>query len=965
MKGDTFISASAGTGKTYRLVKEYTDILGSDPTLDLDNVLAITFTEKAAKEMKERVTRKIAEKLQEAATDDERARWKRLGDRIMDAWISTIHSFCDRLLRESLLYTDCGIDPGFSIITGTKKLIETRTLRRYCMNNLGMLESLADALGLDATHKLLEEALGKERHNLYIYKPFQADRQDEGAAQESASLTAEFYRAFSQINAQYEEATLKNGQLDFEQLLELTRRILNDYPEIARDYARRFRYILVDEFQDTDELQAEIVGKIRESGDVKVLYVGDDKQSIYRFRGANVEVFNNTEADFKSKGKETETLDKSYRSHPDLVKFHNVFFGKVMGRDRGPGYASTYGKDITAVKDYGTGRERVRILESTNKEHNTIADYIGALLEEELEFSVGEKLLEKRSVRPGDIALLLRKFSNVRKYEQALEDAGIPYYTVGSRKFFESPEIAGLLSLAAFIGDPDDDLAFLTFFLSPAWGGTLDEAFRLKGSSGHFSQALSLAEDGEFSDLRATLDKYSRLSIVATPGELIESFVDETDYLAKVSLLKAPAQRVANVIKFLQISKELDELGTSLREFSRNVVVYVEESQEGEASLENEKSDSVKIMTVHQSKGLEFPVVIVAEMTESPKKDRPGLLFDSRSRSFAVYCEKIGDARLEEWKKLEERKQAEEEKRTLYVALTRAREVLVMNVDGGIVEKKKATRGDEESSNWTHFFIDGLFDPETGGIDENLDGLVKKVSAGNTKKAKAGKSRETVSWEEPRAEYLSRSGHRKFVKTVSPTTMQPQAHAENRLSFEIEEDGETAASVKGIYVHAVLERLSNTGVGSLSRILAEEAARPVLELSKEEADSIIASLGKLADHPLISEIEDSQACFSERAFERAFDGLTLRGVVDKLYKTPDGWKIADFKYAEKKAGPLEGYRFQMQFYLYLLKEILGPVSASILFLKDGQTETVMLEDEREFEERLKALCNQGDATQLL
>jgi hypothetical protein len=99
--------------------------------------------------------------------------------------------------------------------------------------------------------------------------------------------------------------------------------------------------------------------------------------------------------------------------------------------------------------------------------------------------------------------------------------------------------------------------------------------------------------------------------------------------------------------------------------------------------------------------------------------------------------------------------------------------------------------------------------------------------------------------------------------------MQPQAHAENRLSFEIEEDGETAASVKGIYVHAVLERLSNTGVGSLSRILAEEAARPVLELSKEEADSIIASLGKLADHPLIGEIEDSQACYSERTFERA------------------------------------------------------------------------------------------------
>jgi ATP-dependent exoDNAse (exonuclease V) beta subunit len=959
MIGDTFISASAGTGKTYRLVKEYTDILGGDPSLDLDNVLAITFTEKAAKEMKERVSRKIAEKLQEAATDDERARWKRLGDRIMDAWISTIHSFCDRLLRESLLYTDYGIDPGFSIITGTKKLIENRTLRRYCMKNLGKLESLADALGLDATHGLLEEALGKERHNLYIYGPAEADSRDDRAAQESARLTADFFEAFGQINGQYEEATLKNGQLDFEQLLELTRRMLNDHPEIAKEYARRFRYILVDEFQDTDELQAEIIGKIREAGDVKVLYVGDDKQSIYRFRGANVEVFNDTEADFRRRGKTTETLDTSYRSHPDIVKFHNIFFGKVMGRERGPGYASTYVKDITAVKDYGGGRERVRILESADKEYSaTVADYIGVLLEEELEFNLGKRE-EKRNVRPGDIAILLRKFTNVRKYEQALEDAGIPYYTVGSRKFFESPEIAGLLSLAGFIGNPDDDLAFLAFFLSPAWGGTLEEALRLKGGSNHFSEALSCAGEGEFSDLKATLDRYSRLSMVTTPGELIESFVEETDYLSKVSLLKAPAQRVANVIKFLQISKELDALGTSLREFSKNVAIYVEESQEGEASLENEKSDSVKIMTVHQSKGLEFPVVIVAEMTEYTKKDRPGLLFDSQSRKFAVYCEKVGDARLEEWRKLEERKQAEEEKRTLYVALTRAREVLVMNVDGGIVERKKARRGDEESSNWTHFYIDGLFDAETGGMDESLGRLVKKVSAGKREKGGAREVGKRLSWEEPPAEYLSPTGHRKFVKRVSPTTMQPGARAEKRLSFETEEGEETAANVRGIYVHAILEKLDNTRDGRLSSILEGAAARTAAEVPEEEAGSIITSLRTLADHPLIREIEDSQACYSERTFERAFDGFTLRGVVDKLYRTPEGWKIADFKYAEKRADSLEGYRFQMEFYLYLLEKMLAPVCAKILFLKDGQTETVTLEDTREFEERLGALLERG------
>ena len=128
MNKNTFISASAGTGKTYRLVEEYMEILRSDEKLGIENILAITFTEKAAAEMKERVAKAILEQIDKAASEGERKRWKEINSRVMHAWISTIHSFCARILRESILNTNSDLDPGFSIITGTKKILELQAL---------------------------------------------------------------------------------------------------------------------------------------------------------------------------------------------------------------------------------------------------------------------------------------------------------------------------------------------------------------------------------------------------------------------------------------------------------------------------------------------------------------------------------------------------------------------------------------------------------------------------------------------------------------------------------------------------------------------------------------------------------------------------------------------------------------------------------------------------------------------
>ncbi|RLL82611.1 hypothetical protein Y696_00505 [Mesotoga sp. H07pep.5.4] len=955
MNKNTFISASAGTGKTYRLVEEYMEILRSDEKLGIENILAITFTEKAAAEMKERVAKAILEQIDKAASESERKRWKEINSRVMHAWISTIHSFCARILRESILNTNSDLDPGFSIITGTKKILELQALGRFFSRNLDSLDEMIDIYGLDNTHKILEDCLSKKRHNMYLYSPIENKDKEENAEKISRA-TAVCHEAFKKLNKEYEELTLKKAQLDFEQLLEETRKMLNDNPKIAAEYSKRFKYILVDEFQDTDELQAEIISKLTASGNVKVLFVGDDKQSIYRFRGANVEIFNLTRRKFEESDDATDTLGKSYRSHPEIVKFHNIFFKKVMSNPTLEAFASRYGENVEALEPHGDRREkRVRILESKGKDHaGPVAAHIRSLLDEELDFREGKSVVT-RKIRPGDIAILLRKFKNVEKYQEALEANRIPYYTVGSRKFFQRPEIAGLIAFVSFLGNPADDRAFLSFFLSPAWGGTLQDAARLKEKYSHFYDCIMRSEDESFVDLRTIITRYSRLARLLKPGEILDSFVGETDYLPKMTLLAMPEQCLANVIKFLQISKELDSLGISLREFSKNIKLYSEEADEGEAALENEKSDSVKIMTVHQAKGLEFPVVIVAEMTENPRKETPSLLFDTASKGFTLYSKELTTDDLDLVYRADLRKQVEEEKRTLYVALTRPREILVMNVDKEAMEKDLKKKRDDTAIGWLPQIVIGLYNDETGQLEKELEDLVTFVKTpAIIEGAEIG--REGTAWEEPDKDYMKRFDHLKFRRIVSPTTLDFDDKQTEILEIDIIERTSRSSTAEGLYVHRIFEQLGNPAGRPKGKRLSEilkdsgllrESAAP------ERAKEILEQLKELGHHEIIREIEDSEVCRSEVRFERAFDRFILAGVIDKLYKTSDGWKIVDFKLAEKRADMLERYRFQMEFYLYLLKNSLDPVSATILYLKDGDTETVTLQNTRDFEIRLE------------
>ncbi|MFO7882746.1 MAG: UvrD-helicase domain-containing protein [Kosmotogaceae bacterium] len=631
---DIFVSASAGTGKTYMLVKHYIDIFDNafrrNENIDVHNVVAITFTKKASQEMKDRVLKAFDEKL----TMGYPGNWKNVRARIIYSWISTIHSFCERILRESAIFL--GIDPGFEVLAGMRKTaIENKVVMRYFEENVDDLEEVIDYLGVDNTFKLLKKVLSSKRYEIDSYSPLETSAREMEIGEKGRKIlqgTRVFHNKFKDLLKAYEEETTRKGYIDFDNLLIKTRDLLKEYPSIRKRYTKRFKYILVDEFQDTNEIQKEIIDLLHIKGENFLFFVGDDKQSIYRFRGADVSVFNKTKEHFLQEGFNLERLTTNRRSHPDIVEFQNRFFSKIMNPFHAEKlFYSKYESTINPLP-YETydASSRIRVLfsENSTNEPLRIAKCISNLLNEEIIFRNKDGLCEKRSIRPGDIAILFRKSSKVKLYEEHLEKNSIPYYTVSGKNFYERPEVAALLAWLDIIVDPLDDNSFAKFLLSPAFGLSLDELVALKGKNEHFYQSLNKSQNTDFQELKKLFEKYTSLKFILSPGDLLEKFVSETNYMAKLSSLEKSQRMIANVEKLLEISKELDRLGTTLRELSSNLKSFVDITEETEATLESEQSDSVKLLTVHKSKGLEFPIVIVADCFWYEKNQtEPKLLF--------------------------------------------------------------------------------------------------------------------------------------------------------------------------------------------------------------------------------------------------------------------------------------------------------------------------------------------------
>lgn len=975
MEQDLFISASAGTGKTHAISTAYVDLfdraIQNKVPLDVGNVVAITFTRKAAAQMKSRILDMIRQR------EADEARWQQLKSSMAFAWISTIDSFAARILSEVGIYAKIAPDVQIGSDSRVSSILY-RCIFRAFFEHEDLIEPLIRHLTLDDLSHALSRAVKEKRYAMMMSRPAgnmeagQPLHADPAVAGALVLASHAFKKLFEEVYRSFLEEMQEENLIDFAGVLVTLRDLLSS-PEnawIKERYSRQFRYMIVDEFQDTDSLQKEVLDLLRGEHS-HIIYVGDAKQSIYRFRGAEVEVFSQAREEVRCKHGEVRHLERNYRSHPDIPKLCNAFYPLVFNSSE-KNYSQGY-EQVDALPVVGeTGnRPRVKVLFDPQDEAKAAAKYILSIVGQQFDFVErkhfdGEtKLLAtRRPMMFKDIAILLRKMrpDKGKEYTSALARHGIPFYTVGEAGFFEIPEIAGILATLRVLSNPGDEMALTSALMSPVVGLDIQDMARLKcrakaAGRGIF-QILGLIEESDIDPGRidrvrrfhGAMERYLPIRTMIRPSELAERLVEELDYPAFLAVEDRSGRKSANLRKFIITARGLDEGGVSLRDLIR-MLNNVGLDDEEQASIESEDTDAVKVMTVHKAKGLEFPVVIVGDTSWSQKEQKELLLFDKGEEGicFALNCldkDQCVGSFLGKLMAEEKDRDYEEEKRSLYVATTRASDMLVLT----FTNKKGNT-----SRPWREMILGSMVQVEGDGegiaLAPGFEGLVEIVAAPEATDASASACPARIALE---TRYIEPVGSETFKEYISPTAICKTSSPGWKVEIDEgdvapeEDSGVGDRSLEmGIFAHRIMEAV---GRGCrLAKLLDGGGCRPARGLQSSELDGsqvqeVLMYLGRLKDHPLVNEMEAALESRNESQIIRPFGKYILSGRPDKVIKTAEGWKILDFKFSSSERHG-EAYEFQTKFYLYIAREIFSPLlGAELFYLKDGVFVKVQLDD---------------------
>jgi ATP-dependent exoDNAse (exonuclease V) beta subunit len=744
-EGEVFVSAGAGTGKTAVLVERVVRAV-CDRGLDVDSILVITYTRRAAGELRTRIRAAFAE----------RGRHD-LARELDGAWISTIHGFCARLLRSYPLAA--GLDPRFRELEEAQAAVlrseafgealaefcagedpqRLELLATYGSDGLRRMltsvyetlraagrqldlevaprpeleervEELRAAAGSlardpDATAAQLQAASGllelfdrdlrpDRLMSLGMYKA-RGDRAaaycDALAAVEQAALdeAAARDRALLQdlltlFAARYAEAKARESALDFEDLQLEARDLLRSQPDLREREQARFRSILVDEFQDTNRLQTEIIDLLR-TPETELFFVGDEFQSIYGFRHADVQVFRER----RDAVEQPLSLTLNYRSRPEVLAAVNELFGSDFGSEF---------QELAAAAEFPDPvfGHPVELL-VTDKESYKDSGVHWRRGEARAVARRVRELVDAGAATPGEIVLLFAAGTDAEWYEDELRRAGLPTYRATGKGYFGQQQVVDLLAYLRLLQNRYDDVALLSVLASPFVGVSNDALALIRRVASRrplftgieHSMAPGLAERDERL-LRAFRQRYDRL-VETMPRlsleRLCEQIVSEHDYDLAVLALWDGRRRYANMRKLARLARSYEELrGPDVEGFVRFVAEQeAVGARELEAVAEEEGADAVRLLTIHAAKGLEFKVVIVADAGRDrvpPSPDEILALPDGRFGfrvADPVTAKRRGAFDYEAVKEARQEAERAERLRLYYVAMTRAKERLIVS----------------------------------------------------------------------------------------------------------------------------------------------------------------------------------------------------------------------------------------------------------------------------------------------
>lgn len=598
-EGPVLILAGAGSGKTRVLTTRIGHLI-EDKGVQPANILAITFTNKAANEMRERVE----ETLESDASD---------------MWISTFHSCCVRILRKDI--NRIGYNRSFVIYDSADQV----TLVKDCLKELNLNDKVFEP-------KMIISTISGAKDKLYDPKQFKAMHMNDNRMSKIAD-----------VYALYQDRLKRNSALDFDDLIFKTVELLKSDKEVLDYYRNRFKYIMVDEYQDTSKAQYELI-KILAKEHQNICVVGDDDQSIYGWRGADIRNILEFEKDYDDV--HVVKLEQNYRSTQIILDAANTVISNNIERKR---------KRLWSEKKYGE-LIKIQVAQDEIEESDFVADMIAKISRE-----------QNRSYK--DFAVLYRANAQSRSVEDALNRSQIPYNIYGGTKFYERKEIKDLIAYLRVIQNPQDDISIKRIINVPRRGiglrtiEKIEDRASLKQES-IYSVLIDIETNSEISTkARNSISEFvdnvigtlRTMREVYPVSKLIEKVIESIDYYGYIDELykgdkEEAEERKDNVKEFISVAMEFEQNSEEkdLETFLTGVALTSESSEE-------EEIDKVSLMTIHTSKGLEFPVVFIVGMED-------GLFPIARA------VRSMSDSEIEE------------ERRLCYVGITRAKEILYLTL---------------------------------------------------------------------------------------------------------------------------------------------------------------------------------------------------------------------------------------------------------------------------------------------
>ncbi|MCZ0755945.1 DNA helicase PcrA [Anoxybacillus sp. J5B_2022] len=593
-EGPLLIMAGAGSGKT-RVLTHRIAYLMAEKHVAPWNILAITFTNKAAREMKERVQALV-------------------GGAAEDIWISTFHSMCVRILRRDV--DRIGINRNFSILDTTDQL----SVIKHILSEKNIDPKKFDPRAILGT-------ISSAKNELLSPEQF-------------AKKAGSYYEKIaSDVYTEYQQRLLRNHSLDFDDLIMTTIHLFERVPEVLEYYQYKFQYIHIDEYQDTNKAQYRLVKMLAEKLQ-NICVVGDSDQSIYRWRGADIQNILSFENDYPNA--KVILLEQNYRSTKRILQAANEVIENNYNR-------------------------KPKKLWTENPEGQKIVYYDAMSETDEAQFVVGKikEYVESGKRRYSDFAVLYRMNAQSRIVEEMLLKANIPYKIVGGLKFYDRKEIKDILAYLRLIANPNDDISFIRIINVPKRGigaSSLEKVSHYATANGlSLFQALGELEEiglsariaAPLNEFRRQIEHWGQMQEFLSVTELVEEVLEKSGYrdmLRAEKTLEAQS-RLENIDEFLSVTKHFENVNEdkSLIAFLTDLALVSDIDQLN--APEEKGSEAVVLMTLHSAKGLEFPVVFLIGMEE-------GIFPHSRS--------------------LDNEEEMEEERRLAYVGITRAEEELFL-----------------------------------------------------------------------------------------------------------------------------------------------------------------------------------------------------------------------------------------------------------------------------------------------